>query len=57
MRISNKRKAALYAAIREPICNLRVERKFADTDYAIAQLEHEIWQRVRKALDIKGDRE
>lgn len=59
MRISDKRKSALYEAISEPVMNLRIELAQAgliDTedglDNNLFQLSLEQWREVCKALDI-----
>ena len=53
MRVSKKKRSELYAAIREPIVDVRIRLKLpADKDVVLAQVEHEIWKRQKKALGL-----
>jgi hypothetical protein len=59
MRVSEKRASALYAAVRDPIVDLRVwvqsrgPLSAAETDRALYDLEAQIWQRLNAALNLE----
>lgn len=58
MKISDKRSAQLYSSINDPITamriiNLRKNRGAGlELDNGLADLEQEIWERVKSALNI-----
>ena len=61
MRVSETKKAAAYEAISDPIMDLRISTKMTGAkidplalDGELFKLEIEIWQRVKKALNIEG---
>lgn len=62
MKISEKKKTDLYAAIHEPIMNARIATKHSvnvlgeknadDIDHLLYRLNNEIWKEVIKTLNI-----
>jgi hypothetical protein len=62
MKISAKKRSKIYAAIREPIVDLRIKishelgcRNISQIDYLVSQKEAVIFDEVMKALE--GERE
>lgn len=58
MKISKKRRRALYAAIHGPITDLRIIANEEDRDlrdFEVAQLEQPIWSLVKSALGIDDE--
>lgn len=57
MKISKKKRSALYGAIHEALINLRIDLTrdglSMKHDAKIAQVEHDIWRRVGVALDLE----
>ena len=54
MKISEKRKTRLYAAIHEVIMKLRIELKLPDNqDFKLAQLANKVYDDVCTVLNIK----
>ena len=56
MKLSAKRKTALFNAIHEPIINLRISRypgSGDELDTKLFDLRGEIWAEVKKALEIE----
>ena len=56
MKLSEKKKSALYDAIRDPIIDLRVlnDHRPIDIDAELFLLEQKIWRKVHKALNLSG---
>jgi hypothetical protein len=53
MKLSKKRRENLYAAIHTTIINARIKLKLPPTeDFILAQVEHEIWLRQKRALEL-----
>lgn len=53
MKMSKKRRAKLYEAIHSSIFNVRVELRLPNRgDVTLADLEHKIWDRVCRALNL-----
>lgn len=66
MRLSEKKRSALYTAISEPIMNKRIiikqsenvlgHKNANDIDELLYKLESDIWAEVQKALNISGSK-
>jgi len=61
VRVRETKKAAAYESISDPIMDLRISTKMTgskidplELDDELFKLEIEIWQRVKKALNIEG---
>lgn len=58
MKLSEKKRAELYAAIADPVMDERIhqQRKGApdELDGRLFQLQHVIWRRVHRALNLEG---
>ena len=62
MRLSEKKRSALYEAINEPVMQKRIAAQKLPISYddrqlvdeLLYKLEREIWAEVRKALNISG---
>jgi len=53
MKLSQRKRAAAYAAIHRTIVDLRISLKLTpERDAEVAQVEHELWRRLKLALDI-----
>ena len=53
MKLSQKRRDALYAAIHSAIVDVRIELKLSpQDDVTLAQVEHEIWRKQKMALGL-----
>lgn len=60
MRLSDKRKSALYSALSDPIMELRVDANREgmtreQLDRRLFTLEQHIWRRIKRALDMEPD--
>jgi hypothetical protein len=53
MKMSEDKKLALYRCVHNSITDLRIKLKLdPKTDVQVAQLEHQIWQNIKKVLKI-----
>jgi hypothetical protein len=54
MKMSEKRRSAMYRAIHNAIVDVRIAMKLpAKDDVVLAQVENEIWQEQKKVLGLK----
>jgi len=55
MKIGQKKRDELYAAIHEEIVSVRIKLKLpAKDDVTLAQIEHAIWAKQKRALGLPG---
>lgn len=54
MRMSDKRREEMMAAIHSEITDLRMELKLpSDSDFKLAQVERKIWRKQKEVLGIE----
>lgn len=54
MRMSEKRKTKLYAAIHDALMDVRIKLKLpSKDDHAVAQVIHEIWRKQKDVLNLQ----
>lgn len=55
MKISEKKRDELYKAIHDEIVSVRIQLKLpAKDDVTLAQVEHAIWTKIKRALGLPG---